>query len=413
MLNLTNKQNQEISIPLLVNEEKRYETANLNGVIKSKNNKVVVTNTRLLIFSNGGYKSFFYDKIVSINVRHKRRSDIVEISLLSGKEPEAVKVSRLGALGLVSTISAITSLSNDSRLAYAIGSIEAQKALKEQEKTVVQDLGMQMVQYQKNTEEGTKIKHENPGIYEYPADVESAKNEIVKIETKDNSGKKLDLSFNFVPKVGKRIYDAASSEAFYTLTNGVYSRSNRIIAELYGTAKDAASSAIKATLTATMLNTVKQLKHYPSVANASYENAHALRCVAINNMMQAIPLDDGDSSAYINMLSYFADIAVEEYTKNIFHELGVRLTNKAFESQITEAQTIREEDVHGITSITNPLLRKGTTVAKSETPLDNTKAYVNPTKAKNVDESFIIFKVRGMQKRYGNKVQNNRIESEA
>ena len=56
---------------------------------------------------------------------------------------------------------------------------------------------------------------------------------MVSVNAKNSEGKQLNISFNFIPKVKNTIYSAMGSDALYTLTHSVYSRSSAVAGMLF------------------------------------------------------------------------------------------------------------------------------------------------------------------------------------
>jgi hypothetical protein len=303
---------------LFEEEEKYYETQHGKKMLGRGRNRIIATNRRLLIFSGPDYKSMFYDKIASLNVRKGQK---LEISLVGGKEPEVFSVSRKGALGLFEVVSRMISLSSDARMAYAIGTLEAQKSMMAKQQAVVQEVGtrhvMEYISEEAYAEKATGAKQRMDAYAE-----DYSKKHMVSVNAKNSEGKQLNISFNFIPKVKNTIYSAMGSDALYTLTHSVYSRSSAVAGMLYGNAKSVGSS-----LSATIASTIKQ--------NAMEEvarNAYAIKYVALSNISHTVMLE-GDTLAYASPNCFcFPELSIEEFTSNVYHEFGERLVEAHLEA---------------------------------------------------------------------------------
>ncbi len=97
------------------------------SLMKGKN-LIVATNRRLLIFSRKGYKSIFYDKVVSLDVSHGLSVSYLKIKLMAG-DAEVVKLKRSKAYNLFGVISNITSVNKDVALAYSNGILDTKSAM--------------------------------------------------------------------------------------------------------------------------------------------------------------------------------------------------------------------------------------------------------------------------------------------
>jgi hypothetical protein len=305
------KNSLETDVPMLLPEEYvLYETKSRKGIFAVGRDNIRVTNRRLLIIKNKeDYRSLFYDKVVSLDVKRGLFRNKLKINMLGSSEPGVLGVSRRDAPNLFSVISNTVSLSSDSRLAYAIGTLDATHLI-EREREMTQEIGSKMImqQYLANTAETRRTNVTSItdlGLYH--------KEHAISMEAKNSDGKKLDVNFNFVPKVKNIVSSRLNSEALYTLANGMYSGSAIVAGLLYGTAKNA-----RATLSATMASTLKQ-----SIKEDYLRNVQGLRCVALSNIQRIVELE-GDPMAYAD-LRHFADVAVDEFTSDVYHDLGTRL----------------------------------------------------------------------------------------
>ncbi len=235
LLMSNNENANQLSEPMLFEEEEKYyETQHGKKLLSRGRNRIIATNRRLLVFTGSGYKSLFYDKIAALNVR---KGNKFEISLVGGKEPEVFSVGRKGALGLFDVVSRMISISSDARMAYAIGTMEAQKNIMVKQQAVAMEVGarhvMEYISEETHEEKATAAKQRMDAYAE-----EYSKKQMVSVNAKNSDGKQLNVSFNFIPKIKNTIYSAMSSEALYTLTHSVYSRSSAVAGMLYGNIQD-------------------------------------------------------------------------------------------------------------------------------------------------------------------------------
>ncbi|MEM0154447.1 MAG: hypothetical protein QW814_01270 [Methanothrix sp.] len=377
---------------LFEEEEKYYETPHGKKLFGSEKNRIIATNKRLLIFAGSGYKSLFYDKITSLNVR---KDKIFEINLVGGKEPEVFSVGRKGALGLFDVVSRMVSVSNDARMAYAIGSIDAQKNVIAKQQAMVQEVGarhvMEYISEEVSSESATVTKQRMDAYAE-----DYSKKQMVSVNAKNSYGKRLDISFNFIPKIKDSIYNVMSSEALYTLTHSIYSRSSAVAGILYGNAKNAGVS-----LSATIASTIKQ-----NAMEKIAQDAYAMKFVALSNISHSIVLE-GDPSAYIEPNCFcFAALSIEEFTKNIYYEFGERLAGLYTETvEMVKAQ--KEEPLHAEVAGFG-LLRKGQSNERDhvETQLGNETQKAAEAHKKSVEErilkNMIIFNARVLNEKKKN-----------
>ena len=304
---------------MLFEEEERYYEAQYGKKLLGRGkNRIIATNSRILVFTGSSYKSLFYDKIAFPNVRKGRR---LEINLVGRKEPEVFDVSRKAALGLFEVISRMISLSSDARMAYAIGTMEAQKNIMAKQQTVAMEVGarhvMEYISEEIHEEKATAAKQRMDAYAE-----EYSKKQMVSVNAKNSDGKQLNVSFNFMPKIKSTIYSAMSSEALYTLTHSVYSRSSSVAGMLYGNTKSVGSS-----LSATIASTIKQ-----NVMQEVARNAYEMRYVAMNNISHTVVLE-GDPSAYASYdCLCFPELNIEEFTGNVYQEFGERLVGSHVET---------------------------------------------------------------------------------
>jgi hypothetical protein len=395
--------------PVIMPEgETLYETTHGNKLqLGSSKNILKANNRMLLIYTKNGYKSLFYDKMTAVNVKKGFSQYKLEISLLGAKEPESISLSKKAAVDLFNIVSNLTSLSNDSRLAYAIGSLEAQKMVKEKEQEMMGALReRQMAQLVMHS--NTKDKSPTVQLGVFSSTQETNKSRIpgpdyleqyskkheIKVEAKNSEGKSTGISFNFVPKVKGIITSRLNSEALYTLANGMYSGSSIVAGLLYGSAKSAGK-----TLSATMSSTLKQ-----AVKEDYAKNAYALKCVALNNIQHSVELE-GNPAAYVEAL-YLPDIPVEEFTNNIYNELGAKLAGleKSHEEQKQEAHETKVQDVEPVHTSTIPMANMLRTAHYEQAHLTahtNSEAHIQATPKWKPEEKMIIFQVREHKRRSG------------
>ncbi|QRF73799.1 hypothetical protein Micr_00319 [Candidatus Micrarchaeum sp.] len=392
LLMSNNENANQLSEPMLFEEEEKYyETQHGKKLLSRGRNRIIATNRRLLVFTGSGYKSLFYDKIAALNVRKGQK---LEISLVGGKEPEVFSVSRKGALGLFEVVSRMISLSSDARMAYAIGTLEAQKSMMAKQQAVAMEVGarhvMEYISEETHEEKATAAKQRMDAYAE-----DYSKKQMVSVNAKNSEGKQLNVSFNFIPKIKSTIYSAMGSEALYTLTHGVYSRSSAVAGMLYGNAKSAGSS-----LSATIASTIKQ-----SVMEEVARNAYAMRYVALDNISHTVVLE-GNTSAYASSdCLCFPDLSIEEFTSNVYQEFGERLVSGHVEAVASEkdhkAETPRMEKAEGFGLLRKEEAEKKSNVEEERQSLEikNALDAHKQEVAKKILGNSIIFNARALNEK--------------
>ena len=376
---------------LFEEEEKYYETQHGKKMLSRGRNRIIATNRRLLVFAGSGYKSLFYDKIAALNVR---KGNKFEISLVGGKEPEIFSVGRKGALGLFDVVSRMISISSDARMAYAIGTLEAQKSIMAKQQAVAMEVGarhvMEYISEEIHEEKATAAKQRMDAYAE-----EYSKKQMVSVNARNSDGKQLNVSFNFIPKIKSTIYGAMGSEALYTLTHSVYSRSSAVAGMLYDNAKSARSS-----VSATIASTIKQ-----SVMEEVARNAYAIKYVALDNISHTVVLE-GDASAYASYdCLCLPELSIEEFTSNVYQEFGERLVSGHVEAVASEkehkAETPRMEKAEGF-----GLLRKEEAEKNSNSEEEHKTIVVKNSLdahkqevARRILENSIIFNARALNEK--------------
>ncbi|MCL4387912.1 hypothetical protein M1567_02040 [Candidatus Marsarchaeota archaeon] len=389
-----NKNSSKLEEPMLFEEEEKYyETEHGKKILSRGKNRIIATNRRLLVFTGSGYKSLFYDKIAVVNVKNGKQ---LEISLVGGKEPEVFTVSRKGALGLFEVVSRMISLSSDARMAYAIGTLEAQKNIMAKQQAVAMEVGarhvMEYISEETNEEKATTAKQRMDAYAD-----DYSKKHMVSVNAKNSEGKQLNISFNFIPKIKNSIYSAMSSEALYTLTHSVYSKSSAVAGMLYGNTKSVGSS-----LSATIASTMKQ-----SAKEEVAKSAYAMKYVALSNISHTVVLE-GDTEAYASPNCFcFPDLSIEEFAGSIYQEFGERLVG-------THVEAIADKEGHSTETLSTGnaglvLLRKEHAERDSFIEATNAGHETNSTVdlrkqevAKRILENSIIFNARALNEKKKN-----------
>jgi len=398
------KNDSGIEVPILMPDEEVYYETKHGGMLNfmGNGNSVRATNKRILIFEGKTYRSLFYDKIASLNVKRGHKSSKLELNLLGGKEPICIALNKKDALSLFNVISNAISINSDSRIAYAVGTIEAQKAMQSREKSIMHEMGVQMVEMELSSgrskyAEMNKARTGNGNALNKAFLDELTANNTISVDAKTNDGNKTNISFNFIPKVKGILLNKRTADAIYTLSNSIYSKSGVVADMLYGGAK---STGV--ILTATMSNIMKQ--QVLATREELYKNAYEMRYVAINNVIQQMQLE-GNPMAYAEISMCF-DAKVEEFASNVYAELGNRLVlqtetrldnGKDAEAHDTSAHTLKsKESIEAFLRVSDDELEKVSDATKSAH--DNASVIIAKPNTKkpawNPDERLLIFKVR-------------------
>ncbi|MCL5102061.1 MAG: hypothetical protein M1544_01760 [Candidatus Marsarchaeota archaeon] len=382
------KSTQNFETPILLpEEEKHYDTSESSrkGKLRLKRgSRVIATSRRILIYENGSYKSLFYDKLVSLNVRKGRGLSVLELNLVGGTQV-SVKLGSKDVISLFDIISNFTSLSNDARIAYAIGTMDAQKSMLEAKKSIVQEIGSQRVmQYM---QEGAESGYEGMQVSQSG----NPEKGYVKLEAKNEEGRGTGINFNFVPKAKAAIIDRLTREALYTLSHGMRYGSAMAAGLVYSGMRNAGT-----TLNATMVNMLKQ-----DLKANMFANAAAIRYVSLNGIVQGVELE-GLPMAYANEAHYEADIC--DFTNNVYEEFGSRLAGLVAE-HVVEAERKVETEASHASKAAEPIavmLRKADhdasksheTIYVAAAPAVERAKTEQPKPKWDPEEKMLIFKVR-------------------